>query len=125
MTFSKLLLIGSFFLSISIAYLVPTLAQETPNHAPAVSKVEPPNWWINLTPELMVLLSGHDLQATQLTCNVPEVVVSRTQASHQGDYLFVWLKFASNARTGTLVCRITTQTGNTNFELPLGARAPT
>lgn len=100
-------------------------AQESQKHVPEVKKVEPPNWWTNLTPELMLLLSGHDLQATQLTCNIPEVVVSRTQASHGGDYLFVWLKFTENARTGTLVCRIVTATGNTTFELPLAARAPT
>jgi glycosidase len=102
-----------------------TAAQEPQVHAPIITKIEPPNWWLNLTPDLMLLLSGHDLQATQLTCNVPEVVVSRTQASHQGDYLFVWLKFSSNARTGTLVCRIVTPTGNTTFELPIAARAPT
>ncbi len=100
-------------------------AQEPNPHAPQVSKVEPPNWWLNLTPDLMLLLSGHDLQATKLTCNIPEVVVSRTQASHQGDYLFVWLKFTANARSGTLVCRILTPTGETKFELPVASRAPT
>jgi neopullulanase len=99
-------------------------AQQAPDHAPVVTKIEPPNWWINLTPDLVLLLSGHDLQATQLACNMAEVVVSRTQASHGGDYLFVWLKFASNVRTGTLVCRINTPTGKTTFELPLSARAP-
>lgn len=107
------------------AFHLPSFAQETQNQAPAVTKIEPPNWWIHLTPDLMLLLSGHNLQATQLTCNVPEVVVSRTQASHGGDYLFVWLKFAENARSGTLVCRIATPTGNATFELPLAARAPT
>jgi neopullulanase len=103
----------------------PSSAQETQNHAPVITKIEPPNWWINLTPDLTLLLSGHDLQASQLTCNIPEVVVSRTQASHGGDYLFVWLKFTENARSGTLVCRITTPTGNATFELPLAARTPT
>ncbi|HLK03881.1 MAG TPA: alpha-amylase family glycosyl hydrolase [Candidatus Acidoferrum sp.] len=100
-------------------------AQESNPRAPQVVKVEPPNWWLNLTPEIMLLLSGHDLQATKLTCNLPEVVVSRTQTSHQGDYLFVWLKFASNARSGTLICRIFTPNGETKFELPIASRAPT
>lgn len=100
-------------------------AQEPNPHAPQVTKVEPPNWWLNLTPNVMLLLSGHDLQATKLTCNIPEVVVSRTQASHQGDYLFVWLKYSPNVRSGTLVCRIVAPTGETKFEFPLAARAPT
>jgi neopullulanase len=121
MNFSRLRRTFFFFFVFS-AY---TAAQQGTDHTPAVTKVEPPNWWIKLTPDVMLLLSGHDLQATQVSCNIPEVVVSRTQASHRGDYLFVWLKFSPNARTGTLVCRIVTLTGNTNFELPLAARAPT
>jgi glycosidase len=105
-------------------FALPSWPQETEKHAPVVTKIEPPNWWIHLTPDVMLLLSGRDLQATQLNCNIAEVVVSRTQASHGGDYLFVWLKFAENARSGTLVCRITTPTGDATFEFPLSARAP-
>jgi glycosidase len=100
-------------------------AQDASSHAPQIKKVDPPNWWLNLTPDVMLLLSGHDLEATQVSCNIPEVTVLRTQATHGGDYLFIWLKFAANARTGTLVCRVATPTGNTNFELPIAARSPT
>ena len=114
------------FAFLATAYLSPAFPAQEPNpHAPQVTKVEPPNWWLNVTPEVMLLLSGHDLEATKLTCNIPEVVVSRTETSHQFDYLFVWLKFAANARSGTLVCRIFTPTGETKFELPVAARSPT
>jgi glycosidase len=125
MSFPRLRRISCNLCFASLVFGFSTFAQEAQNHPPTVTKIEPPNWWINLTPDLMLLLSGHDLQATQLTCNVPEVVISRTQATHQGDYLFVWLKFSTNARSGTLVCRIETPTGKTTFELPLAARAPT
>jgi len=124
---SSAVLRGLWVLSILAAAQFPVSlpAQEPNPHAPQVSKVEPPNWWLNLTPEVMLLLSGHDLQATKLTCNIPEVVVSRTQAAHRGDYLFVWLKLTGKARSGTLVCRILTPTGEAKFELPIAARAPT
>jgi neopullulanase len=100
-----------------------TSAQEpaTPN-APVVKKVEPPNWWVGLTPDVMVLLSGKNLQATHAQCNLPEVLVNRTQSSINGDYLFVWLKFAPQLKSGTAVCRILTEKGETSFELPLAAR---
>jgi glycosidase len=124
MNFARLRRVIRLFLLVSFAFSFSAIAQEPPIHAPAVTKIEPPNWWINLTPDLMLLLSGRDLEATQLTCNIPEVVVSRTEASHQGDYLFVWLKISANARSGTLVCHIVTPTGKTTFELPLAARAP-
>ncbi|HMH80706.1 MAG TPA: cyclomaltodextrinase N-terminal domain-containing protein, partial [Candidatus Acidoferrum sp.] len=55
--------------------------------APVVTKVEQPNWWVGVTPDLMVLLSGHGLQATQVGCNLPDVVVEHTEATQRGEYL--------------------------------------
>jgi glycosidase len=91
--------------------------------APVVTKIEPPSWWSNLTPEVMLLLSGHYLEATHVVCNLPSVLVERTQATAGGDYLFVWMKIGPETKSGTAVCRITTPTGTTSFELPLAARA--
>lgn len=88
-----------------------------------VTKVEPPNWWIGFTPEVMLLLSGHDLEATNVSCNLPTLRVSRTQSTAGGNYLFVWLKIGAETRPGTAVCRITAPKGTTSFELPLASRA--
>lgn len=90
-----------------------------------ITKVEPPNWWVGFTPEVMLLLSGQDLEATKVSCNLPTLRVSRTQATAGGNYLFVWLKIGTDTRPGTAVCRITALKGTTSFELPLAARAPT
>lgn len=98
-------------------------AQEpaSPN-APVIKKVEPPNWWIGLTQDVLVLLSGKNLQATHANCNLAEVLVSRTMSSGKGDYLFVWLKLKPELKSGTAVCRITTPNGQTSFEFPIAAR---
>lgn len=93
--------------------------------APSVAKIEPPSWWIGLTPEVMLLLSGHSLQATQVTCNLPTLRVTHTQATAGGDYLFVWLKIGADTRSGTAVCRVSTPRGDVSFELPLASRGPT
>jgi glycosidase len=97
---------------------------QSDTNAPVVTKVEPPSWWIGLTPYAMLLLSGHNLAATQVSCNLQSIVVERTEATGAGEYLFVWLKLAINTRSGTAVCRIKTPTGTTSFELPLAERAP-
>ena len=99
--------------------------QKPNDSAPAVTKVEPPSWWVGLTPEVMLLLSGHDLEATHVSCNLPTLSVSRTQSSAGGNYLFVWLKIGSETKSGTAVCRITAPKGTASFELPLAARSPT
>src|SRR6266446_612686 len=72
--------------------------------APVITKVEPPNWWVGLTPEVLLLLSGHDLEATHVGCNLPTLRVSRTQASAGGNYLFIWLKIGADTKSGTAVC---------------------
>ena len=99
--------------------------QKANEPAPAVTKVEPPSWWVGLTPEVMLLLSGHDLEATHVSCNLPTLRVSRTQSTAGGNYLFVWLKIGAETKSGTAVCRITAPKGTTSFELPLAARTPT
>jgi glycosidase len=98
-------------------------AQEkvSPN-APVIKKVEPPNWWIGLTPDVLVLLSGKNLQATHASCNLDQVLVNRTQSSSNGDYLFVWLKLLPELKSGTAICRVTTADGQTSFEFPISAR---
>src|SRR3974377_973842 len=99
------------------------VAQEKSDpNVPVVQKVEPPNWWVNLTPELLLLLRGKNLRATHADCNLQDVSVSRTQSSANSDYLFVWLKLAPTLKSGTAVCRITTANGQTSFEVPFAAR---
>ena len=108
---------------------VPASLSQTPlqssDQSPVVTKIEPPNWWIGLTPQVMLLLSGRHLEATQVSCNLPAIIVERTQATAGGDYLFVWLKLGGETKSGTAVCRITTATGITSFELPLKPREQT
>jgi glycosidase len=116
--------LGAVLAFCSATFAAQNEASPKPNpDAPAVTKVEPPSWWINLTPEVMLLLSGHHLEATHVVCNLPSVLVERTQATAGGDYLFVWMKIGPETKSGTAVCRVTTPTGTTSFELPLATRA--
>src|SRR5882724_9680884 len=124
--FPKVVLSSVLLLSTG-GFAPPTAAAQAPASAnpPAVKRVEPPNWWVGLTPDLMLLLSGHGLSASKVSCNLPDVLVARTQSTQGGDYLFVWLKFGPLLRSGTAVCRITTATGEATFELPISNRQPT
>lgn len=89
----RLSILGVTLALAACAALTPATPQEAADkNAPVAGKVEPPNWWVGLTPELMVLLLGHNLEATHVTCNLPGMLVTRTQATAGGNYLFVWLK---------------------------------
>ena len=115
-------LIFALGFSAPLLIAVPSNPQRAPENSPIVTKTEPPNWWIGLTSDLLVLLTGQRLEATNVTCNLPNLLVERTQAAAGGNYLFVWLRFGASLRSGTAVCRITTAAGATSFELPLAAR---
>ena len=117
------LIVALAFGSASLARQANQEQQSQPD-TPVVTKIEPPSWWINLTPEVMLLVYGHHLEATHANCNLQSVVVERTESAAGGEYLFVWLKIAPDAKSGTAVCRLTTPTGNASFELPLAARGP-
>jgi neopullulanase len=126
MSFRTLRVIANFLVTAAVFFGSNSIsATPQASGAPAVTKVEPPNWWVGLTPDLMILVSGHGLQATKVGCNLPDVVVLRTEATQGGEYLFVWLKFGPQLRSGTAVCRATTPTGEASFELPIAARLPT
>jgi glycosidase len=124
--FLWILVVGGSLLAF-VARTSASPAQNPPatHNAAEVTKVEPPNWWIGMTPEVMVLLSGSGLEATKVECNLPSLMVQRTQSTAGGKYLFVWLKFGPGMKSGTAVCRITTPTGMTSFELPLANRSET
>lgn len=108
---------------LACAAVSPLLAQDAPSpEAPVVTKVEPPNWWVGLTPEVMLLLTGKNLQVTRASCNLPEIVIGRTQSSANGNYLFLWLRLAPELKSGTAVCRVTTNKGQATFEFPVAAR---
>jgi neopullulanase len=119
-------LLGTILAALLIACFIapPPVPGQPQLTAPLVTKVDPPNWWLNLTPELMLLVSGRGLDATKVSCNLPGVHVMRTESSRGGRYLFLWLKIDPETRSGTAVCRIVSPSGGTNFELPLAARKP-
>ena len=52
--------------------------------APSVRKIEPPNWWVNFTPELTLLVTGENLSGAQVQSQTPNLDVVGTEASANG-----------------------------------------
>ncbi len=91
--------------------------------APIVHKVEPPNWWLNYTPELTVLLTGESLHGARVESSTKGVGVAGSEASANGHYLFVHLRLSSNLRASDLQLRVRNAGGTADVRLPLLARA--
>lgn len=91
------------------------LAQQTTT--PIVRKIEPPNWWTDLTPTVMVLLTGENFRKASAHTSYPGVRITRTQTSDNGHYLFVWLKLAPNTKPGKVTLQISVGPSSTNATL--------
>jgi neopullulanase len=108
----------------SFAVTTPATQQPTgsvPARAPLVGKIDPPNWWVNYTPELTLLLTGENLSAAHVVSNSKGVAVAGAEASANGHYLFVRLKISA-VHPVTTQLKLNTSTGSTSISVPLLAR---
>lgn len=96
-------------------------AAHTPTSTPVVRKVDPPNWWVNYTPELTLLLAGDNLSGAHVVSAAKGIRVVGADASSNGHYLFVHLKISAS-RPATAQLKVDTASGSTSVQLPLLAR---
>jgi glycosidase len=97
--------------------------ESTTVHKPVVHKIEPPNWWVNYTPTLTLLLTGENLSGARVESPAKGLTALGAEASANGHYLFVHLQLSSHLPAGTVPLRVNTSAGSTTVPLPLLARA--
>jgi glycosidase len=97
--------------------------QEPVVRKPVVHKIEPPNWWVNYTPELTLLLTGENLSDARVECATKGLTAFGAEASANGHYLFVHLQLSSDLPPETVPLQLITSAGSTTVQLPLLARA--
>lgn len=91
---------------------------------PAVSKVEPPDWWTKTTlKSLQVLIRGSNLRGAKVTTKSP-LKIRNAQSNELGTYLFVELIPSQKARPGSYPIRIETAEGSTEAPFELNAPLP-
>ncbi len=110
--------------TVLLVVVVTCSAVALPGNGPAVSKVEPPNWWTNYSSPVMVLLYGDNLNAASITVDYPGVTIDKFQTEPDGTHAFVWLKLDANAQPGTVAMRVKNANGDATANLSLSARPP-
>jgi glycosidase len=89
-------------------------------HAPIITKVDPPNWWIKL-PSPMLLIHGEYLDESTVHIVAHGVTVVKQQASQNGHWLFVWLD-TTRASPETIRIVARNAAGSASYNFPLTAR---
>src|SRR5271169_1985717 len=103
--------------------------------APVVRKVDPPNWWLNYTPEVTLLLSGENLKGVKAESKSAEAAILGSQNSANGHYLFIHLRLKAQLRTRLtselktsapktekVSIKLVSAGGSTSIEFPLRPR---
>ncbi|MBA3439343.1 MAG: cyclomaltodextrinase N-terminal domain-containing protein [Pyrinomonadaceae bacterium] len=105
-----------------ILLLVATTSAAAQN-APAVLKVEPPNWWINhsINP-VRVMVRGRNFRDAKVEAVGAEIRTSQASTNQAGTYLFVDVQIDPHAKPGRRALRITTSSGV--VEAPFEISAP-
>ena len=98
--------------------------------APQVTKLEPPNWWIDFVPapggaasELELMITGKNLEGAKMACSSPGVSIVRSKVTDGGHYMFAWLSIAPDAHPGTAALQVQTAAGSTSVNFPLERRS--
>ena len=98
-------------------------ASSAASRNPVVRKIEPPNWWVNYTPELTLLLTGENLTGAKVESSAKGIAIIGSETSANGHYLFVRLQLNSDLSVQAATFRLVTSTGSTTFSLPFLARS--
>lgn len=92
--------------------------------APAVTKVEPPNWWANhsINP-VRVLVRGSHLRGAKATC--APLVCGGVTVNAAGTYAFVDVRIAPSTRPGAYPITLTTAAGSVRAPFTVSPQLPT
>src|SRR5579862_4285871 len=93
---------------------LPSLSQPDSKAAagtPTINKIDPPNWWLNFTPDVTLLLTGENLKGAHVESKSADASVVGSQGSANGHYLFVHLRLKTQLRS-QFKTRIKTKLGS-------------
>jgi glycosidase len=87
---------------------------------PVITKVDPPNWWVNL-PAPMLLVHGENLNGATVHVIARGVTVAKQRASPNGHWLFVWLD-TTRAVPETIRIVARNSAGSASYDFLLASR---
>jgi len=89
---------------------------------PLVQKIEPPNWWVGMAHDPMLMLTGENLQSAKISSHYAGLSVTQSQSSPDGHYMFVWVRVSHKTHAGKAELDLRTKSGLAKVILPLQKR---
>ena len=108
---------------LALVFMLVTCARSQQGRGPSIEKIDPPNWWTGL-PNPMLMITGQNLTAAQVTTSAAGIRVLRTLDGNNGHYLFVWLDIQNTASPGRITFQVANSTGQQKVAWDLQRRNP-
>lgn len=89
-------------LGVAAGWLATPTMCASPAAQARIERVEPPNWWVGLQSDLMLLVTGESLEHASVSVEYPGVRSLRARSQPGGHYLFLWLEVSDNANPGSV-----------------------
>lgn len=112
----------SIWWTLLVVLLTPGTIAFAQSSAPAIDKIDPPNWWPAL-PNPILLVYGRNLAGAHFALQGADVSILRTQTSPNGHYAFLWVATKS-ARAQRLRITASNAAGSANTTFELKDREP-
>lgn len=91
-------------------------------NSPKVTKIEPPNWWVNhsINP-VRLLVRGENFQSAKVISKNNSLKISNVKVNSRGDYLFFDVEIAKNAKVGKYEFEVSNSSGKTIIPFEVSA----
>lgn len=87
---------------------------------PAVTKLEPPNWWTGMrTNAIQLMIYGENLSGIRVTSSSPSIGIRKVHAIENPSYAFVDIEIKRTAQPGNHRLTVATKHGSTSVTFPL------
>ena len=72
-----------------------------------VQRVEPTNWWTNMTqPEFQLMIYGTNISLAEIKIDYPGIAVTRKEKTDNPNYVFLYLNILKNTKPGYVKIQI-------------------
>ena len=105
---------------LAVVVLAGVKPAEAVPQAPAIDRIEPPNWWSGMKwNAVQLMVSGTNLAGAKFSCPQNRLAIDSVQCSDNGHYAFVNLQIPADLAAGNYAIKVENNGEHAEFSFPI------